>query len=108
MAARMLLFFALGGLREQEIGEMTQAIKRTKVTHPSARRRQERIACADYTESRWLEERVDGAAFVVAGIFLFESGSDGFHGGPGLRNVNLRFHAPTMESQRSGGGFRAF
>ncbi len=35
----------------------------------------------------------DGAAFVVAGIFLLEAGSDGFHGGPSLCNVNLRFQA---------------
>ena len=82
-------------MREQEIGEIDAGDQEDQAdhAHQHAAGKRELLALID-AESRLVERKeFDGAAFVVAGIFLFESGSDGFHGGPGLRNVNLRFHA---------------
>ena len=88
-------FFALGRLREQQIGEVDAGDQEDQADHAHEHAAGKRKLLPLINAQRRLVERKEfnGAAFIVARILLLEAGSDGLHRGASLRKVNLRFQA---------------
>src|SRR6267143_3523417 len=93
--ANAQFFFAFGGLREQQIGQVDAGDQQHQADHAHQHAAGERKLPPLIDPQRRFVQRKEfhGAALVVARILFLEAGGDGLHGRARLGNADLRLQA---------------